>query len=433
VAAGALSAMAHEALVENMRDYLYSQGFDESTEENKREFDALMNLGSTLLGAAVGALADGTQGATTGATTALNADVYNRMLHEDEKARIKELAGGDVDKEIRLTAAACALTACYAEYPEDSALYDYYWNLAITGTGFTEEYQLLKAQPGLFEYTGWNLFFDWNRYINNNYQIVDRTIGGAQMVGGVLEVGFAVGTSPVACGATLTAGCVATVVVTVNGIDNAYAGSKRLIYGVPQDTFLNQSLQALGLSPEAASRAEVILGLGSAAVMSNTLIKSIPRGSATSQAPKGGMPFFTTTKPVAVSGSKATEVSKSYEAGVQGLYNTSPQKYTATVNGQTVNGIADGVTSFVGRPTAIEAKYVGSWSESIRNPASPIGSKPWAVAEQQAMVNQAAKYSSGFEGGVIYHTNSVELATHYSQVFKNAGITNFKFVITPVK
>jgi hypothetical protein len=83
VAAGALSAMAHEALVENMRDYLYSQGFDESTEEKKREFDALMNLGSTLLGAAVGALADGTQGAATGATTALNADVYNRQLHPD--------------------------------------------------------------------------------------------------------------------------------------------------------------------------------------------------------------------------------------------------------------------------------------------------------------------------------------------------------------
>jgi filamentous hemagglutinin len=56
-----------------------------------------------------------------------------------------------------------------------------------------------------------------------------------------------------------------------------------------------------------------------------------------------------------------------------------------------------------------------------------------SAAEQQAMVSQAAKYSSGFEGGVIYHTNSAELATYYSQVFKDAGITNFKFVITPVK
>ena len=59
------------------------------------------------------------------------------------------------------------------------------------------------------------------------------------------------------------------------------------------------------------------------------------------------------------------------------------------------------------------------------------GAKPWAVNEQQTMVNQASKYSSGFDGGVIYHTNSAELATHYTQVFNNAGVTNFRFVITP--
>lgn len=47
------------------------------------------------------------------------------------------------------------------------------------------------------------------------------------------------------------------------------------------------------------------------------------------------------------------------------------------------------------------------------------------------MVDQAKKYSSGFEGGVIYHTNSPELAGHYSKVFADAGVTNFKFVITP--
>jgi filamentous hemagglutinin len=115
------------------------------------------------------------------------------------------------------------------------------------------------------------------------------------------------------------------------------------------------------------------------------------------------------------------------------MYNTSPYKYQTVVNGQVVNGVADGVTSIGGKTTAVEAKFVGNWSESIRNPASPIGNQPWAVAEQQAMVNQAAKYSANFEGGVIYHTNSAEFAAHYSQVFKDAGITNFQFVITPVK
>lgn len=62
-----------------------------------------------------------------------------------------------------------------------------------------------------------------------------------------------------------------------------------------------------------------------------------------------------------------------------------------------------------------------------------MGSKPWSAAEQTKMVDQAKKYSSGFEGGVIYHTNSPELASYYSKVFTDAGVTNFKFLITPVK
>jgi filamentous hemagglutinin len=49
------------------------------------------------------------------------------------------------------------------------------------------------------------------------------------------------------------------------------------------------------------------------------------------------------------------------------------------------------------------------------------------------MVDQAKKYSSGFEGSVVYHTNSPELASQYSKIFKEAGVTNFKFVIAPVK
>lgn len=57
--------------------------------------------------------------------------------------------------------------------------------------------------------------------------------------------------------------------------------------------------------------------------------------------------------------------------------------------------------------------------------------KPWALAEQRKMLNQAQKYNSAFDQ-IIYHTNSVELANYYSDMFKNAGITNFEFVITPV-
>lgn len=85
-----------------------------------------------------------------------------------------------------------------------------------------------------------------------------------------------------------------------------------------------------------------------------------------------------------------------------------------------------------GQRTAVEAKFVEDWGSSLRNPTSPVGSKPWSAVEQTKMVDQAKKYSSGFEGGV-YHTNSPELASHYSQVFNDAGVKNFKFVIAPVK
>jgi len=46
------------------------------------------------------------------------------------------------------------------------------------------------------------------------------------------------------------------------------------------------------------------------------------------------------------------------------------------------------------------------------------------------MINQANLYSQGFDGGVIYYTNSEALAAYYTQAFQQAGITNFQFVIT---
>ncbi|WP_338524383.1 filamentous hemagglutinin N-terminal domain-containing protein [Pseudomonas batumici] len=141
-----------------------------------------------------------------------------------------------------------------------------------------------------------------------------------------------------------------------------------------------------------------------------------------------------TTNPVVVNGSRAIDKAQSYESGVRGMYGDTPfaeRQYTALVDGQRVKGVADEVAVIGGKPTAIEAKFVDDWASSIRNPESPAGSKPWSVAEQTKMVDQAKKYSSGFDGGAIYHTNSPELASYYSKVFTDAGVTNFKFVITP--
>jgi hypothetical protein len=149
----------------------------------------------------------------------------------------------------------------------------------------------------------------------------------------------------------------------------------------------------------------------------------------------GANTVFASTETVSVSGRRAIDLGKVYEAGVRDLYGNVPfgqRQYEALVNGTWVNGIADNVVQIGGKNTAIEAKFVEDWATSLRNPASPNGAKPWALIEQQKMLDQAAKYNAAFDQ-VIYHTNSIDLATHYSNAFKNAGITNFKFMITPTK
>lgn len=72
---------------------------------------------------------------------------------------------------------------------------------------------------------------------------------------------------------------------------------------------------------------------------------------------------------------------------------------------------------------------VDNWAASLRNPASSIGNKPFAVPEQAKMLAQAKKYSAAFQE-VIYRSNSPELVAHYTKVFKDAGIKNFRFILT---
>lgn len=45
------------------------------------------------------------------------------------------------------------------------------------------------------------------------------------------------------------------------------------------------------------------------------------------------------------------------------------------------------------------------------------------------MLDQVKKYSAAFDE-VIYHSNSPELIAHYTKVFQNAGIKNFRFTFT---
>ena len=108
----------------------------------------------------------------------------------------------------------------------------------------------------------------------------------------------------------------------------------------------------------------------------------------------------------------------------------SAREYSAIINGNKVNGIADYVVNINGKGTVIEAKYVDHQAKSLRNPESLIGNAPFAIKEQQTMLSQAQKYSASFDD-VVYHTNSPELAAHYNAIFQNAGLNNVSFKVIP--
>ena len=138
---------------------------------------------------------------------------------------------------------------------------------------------------------------------------------------------------------------------------------------------------------------------------------------------------------VSVSGNRAITQARSYEAAVRGQYPETAMKdrvFSTVVNGERVSGVPDTVAEIHSENTAVESKFVANWARSIRNPASSAGQTAWGRKAQESMVAQARKYADNFDGGVVYHTNSRELAAYYYRVFRAAGITKFRFIITLV-
>jgi filamentous hemagglutinin len=260
--------------------------------------DALVNAyqqtGAVVGGLVAGATAAGATGnaanggallaAAQGGSTAATVDANNRQLHPDEKARIKQLAGGDPTKEARLTVAACALVKCYAEYPEDSAAYQQLKLLADLGASaaLAGERQQLSKQPDMFGYSTTRSFsdpifsdekVDAAKRLNNTYQLGIRAIGAGQTVLGGLGLAGALVTAPASCATGI--GCVANAAVGTISLDVMYAGAKQTGSGKPESTFLNQGLQSLGMSPQAAALTEAALGIGSAATAASAANKAI--------------------------------------------------------------------------------------------------------------------------------------------------------------
>ena len=86
-AAGVLGAISQEVMAPILSEYLEEQGFAAGTDDYK----ALMQLGATLTGTAIGALADGTKGAATAASSAYQGVTNNYLKHEQVIALGKEL------------------------------------------------------------------------------------------------------------------------------------------------------------------------------------------------------------------------------------------------------------------------------------------------------------------------------------------------------
>ncbi|AMP13637.1 hemagluttinin repeat family protein [Collimonas pratensis] len=94
-AGGIAAAMGAEAMAPILSNYLLSQGFvnDPRDPAGQKNYNDMMNLGATLVGAASGALAGGSvQSANAGANTGLMVDANNRQLHPKEQDRGKQLA-----------------------------------------------------------------------------------------------------------------------------------------------------------------------------------------------------------------------------------------------------------------------------------------------------------------------------------------------------
>ncbi|WP_238485947.1 hypothetical protein [Rahnella perminowiae] len=244
--------MSSEAFSQMVDTYLSN-----NTQLDRNERGAITQWAAALSGSAVGGVIGGTTGAQSGAAVSLDAERYNRQLHPDEVARIKQLSGGDKEKEARLKAAACALVKCSAEFTVGSA--DYVKAQALEQLGNSDAYATDRAQ--LASQSGSQLVYAMGSYANANlpmfgYSISDQTgdalsrYGVGTRIGGLVQTtegefqalgGMAMCTTGVAC--------LAGSYLAASGIDTAYAGANSFLSGISHKTSGAYLLEGLGVSP----------------------------------------------------------------------------------------------------------------------------------------------------------------------------------------
>ncbi|WP_421377165.1 hemagglutinin repeat-containing protein [Paraburkholderia sp. DD10] len=149
----------------------------------------LANVASGVAGAAAGGALGGSAGAMSGANGALGADLYNRQLHPDEKAKIRTQANGDAAEEKRLTAAACYVVQCWAEFPPNSAAFQQSFVSIVEAASLQKEISWVQSQQsqGYFNYTIPQQFVDYVKAntIAPTKDAIKVVTGGSSVVGGI--------------------------------------------------------------------------------------------------------------------------------------------------------------------------------------------------------------------------------------------------------
>jgi hypothetical protein len=225
-----------------------------------------------------------------------NAVENNRLTTRRENKRIRKLAKGDKQEELRYLAAACALIKCSSELadndPQKAALRE------LEKLGSSDELQAyretLVAQEHtknrtifgipyqknekLFQYTFFDGIFDGTKNIDNEYSITTRA-------GGVLQVGVAavdgmaaVALSP-ACSSVV--GCLPSAYLTWSMADNGVTGLMVIYNGETYHTQTAAGLsKILGVS---ASDAEFLFSLSTGGVTAKGLSDLAWKARATGQ------------------------------------------------------------------------------------------------------------------------------------------------------
>jgi filamentous hemagglutinin len=231
--------------------------------------EAIGNLVSNVAAGGIGLAVGGGSGAAAGA----NVDRFNRQLHSDEKAKIRDQANGDKAKEERLTRAACYAVKCWAEHPVGSDAYNknYVSLVEVSQLGPELEWVNRQQEAGLFDYTPGQKITDMAK---GDPLGVAKDVGKIVLGGVTAKTGAGLCTSGLGCatGGWMVAFGLSDSAEGADGLYNRYNGISSpginpLRYGVTQidQTWGNTAYDGLNLATSIlALRVKVPLKVGNA-------------------------------------------------------------------------------------------------------------------------------------------------------------------------